>query len=76
MKNLALWLKGMAAATLGGTVASAAQAAASGTVEPANLKAAAITGVDPVRLPDEVPGRGTPVVCYWRAVVRYLRMVT
>lgn len=44
MKNIALWLKGFAAAVLGGAAASTAQAAASGNVTPANLKTAAISG--------------------------------
>ena len=44
MKNSATWLKGLAAATLGGAISSAAQAAASGTLDPANLKASALTG--------------------------------
>ena len=44
MKNLAVWLKGLAAAILGGAFASAAQVAAAGSVTPANLKTAAITG--------------------------------
>jgi hypothetical protein len=44
MKSFALWMKGLAAALVGGAVSSAAQAAASGSVTPANLKTAAITG--------------------------------
>jgi hypothetical protein len=44
MKRIGLWLKGLAAAVLGGAIASAAQVAASGGVEPASLKAAAIAG--------------------------------
>jgi hypothetical protein len=44
MKSFALWIKGLAAAILGGAVASAAQAVASGSVTPANLKTAAIAG--------------------------------
>ena len=44
MKNIGLWLKGLAAAVIGGAVASAAQAAAAGSVQPANLKTAAIAG--------------------------------
>ena len=44
MKNICLWLRGLAAAVIGGAVASAAQAAAAGSVQPANLKTAAIAG--------------------------------
>ena len=44
MKDIGLWLKGLTAATLGGALASAAQAAASGTHDPASLKVAAISG--------------------------------
>jgi len=44
MKNFALWLKGLAAAVIGGAVASATQAAAAGSFNPNNLKTAAITG--------------------------------
>jgi hypothetical protein len=44
MKNIGLWLKGLAAAVVGGAIASAAQAAASGSIEAKNLKTAAITG--------------------------------
>jgi hypothetical protein len=44
MKNFGLWMKGLAAAMVGGAVASAAQAAASGSFKPSNLKTAAITG--------------------------------
>ena len=44
MKNLGVWFKGLAAALIGGAISSAAQAAASGSVTPANLKTAAITG--------------------------------
>jgi hypothetical protein len=44
MKSIGLWLKGLAAAVIGGAVASAAQAAAAGSTQPANLKTAAITG--------------------------------
>jgi hypothetical protein len=44
MKNIGLWLKGLAAAVIGGAIASAAQAAAAGSIHPANLKTAAITG--------------------------------
>ena len=44
MKNLGVWFKGLAAALIGGAISSAAQAAASGSVTPANLKTAAIAG--------------------------------
>ena len=44
MKNIGLWLKGLAAAAIGGAVASVAQAAAAGSMKPANLETAAITG--------------------------------
>jgi hypothetical protein len=44
MKSIGLWLKGLAAAVIGGAVASAAQAAAGGSNQPANLKTAALTG--------------------------------
>ena len=44
MKNLAVWLKGLAAAVAGGALASAAQVAVAGNVTPANLKTAAIAG--------------------------------
>ena len=44
MKNLGGWFKGLAAARIGGAISSAAQAAASGSVTPANLKTAAIAG--------------------------------
>jgi hypothetical protein len=44
MKSIGLWLKGLAAAVIGGAVASVAQAAAAGSVQPANLKTAAIAG--------------------------------
>jgi hypothetical protein len=44
MKNFGLWLKGLAAAVLGGAIASAAQVVASGSAQPANLKSAAVTG--------------------------------
>ena len=44
MKSFALWMKGLAAAVIGGAVSSAAQVTASGSVTPANLKTAAITG--------------------------------
>ena len=44
MKSIGLWLKGLAAAVIGGAVASAAQAAAAGSTQPASLKTAAIAG--------------------------------
>jgi hypothetical protein len=44
MKRIVLWLKGLAAAVIGGAIASATQAATSGSVEPAKLKTAALTG--------------------------------
>jgi hypothetical protein len=44
MKNIGLWLKGLAAAVIGGAVASVAQATAAGSIQPANLKTAAIAG--------------------------------
>jgi hypothetical protein len=44
MKNIRLWLKGLAAALLGGAVASVAQAAVAGGIQPANLTTAAVTG--------------------------------
>ena len=44
MKNISLWLKGLAAAAIGGAVAGAAQAAAVGSIQPKNLGAAAIAG--------------------------------
>jgi hypothetical protein len=44
MKSIGLWLKGLAAAVIGGAIASAAQAASAGSIQPANLKTAAIAG--------------------------------
>ena len=44
MNSLRLWLKGLAAAVIGGAIASAAQAAAAGSIQPTNLKTAALTG--------------------------------
>jgi len=44
MKNLGLWLKGLAACVIGGALSSAAQAVASGSAAPSNLKTAAISG--------------------------------
>ena len=41
---MSIWLKGFAAAVLGGVVSSVAQAAASGAIEPNQLKGAAIAG--------------------------------
>ena len=38
------WLKGFAAAVIGGVVASTAQAVAGGNVKPAQIKGAAIAG--------------------------------
>ena len=39
-----IWLKGFAAAVVGGVVASTAQAVAGGNVKPSQLKGAAIAG--------------------------------
>jgi hypothetical protein len=39
-----VWLKGLAAALIGGVVASTAQAVASGNVKPSDLKGAALAG--------------------------------
>ena len=44
MVNFAVWLKGLAAALLGGAAAAVAQTAAAGNVAPANVKTAAIAG--------------------------------
>jgi hypothetical protein len=44
VKNVGLWLRGLAAALFGGAIASAAQMAASGNTTPATLKTAAISG--------------------------------
>ena len=44
MKSFGLWLKGLAAAVLGGAIASAAQVVASGSAQPANLRTAAVAG--------------------------------
>jgi hypothetical protein len=38
------WLKGLAAALIGGAVSSASQAAATGNLNPSQLKSAAIVG--------------------------------
>jgi hypothetical protein len=42
--KIAVWLKGLAAALIGGAVSSAAQAAAGGDLRPSQLKGAAIAG--------------------------------
>lgn len=39
-----LWLKGLAAALIGGIVSSAAQTVAAGSIQPAQLKGAVIAG--------------------------------
>lgn len=44
MSSLATWLKGFAAAILGGAVSSLAQAAAVGSLQGNQLKSAAIVG--------------------------------
>src|SRR5689334_11811493 len=44
MKSAGVWLKGLLAALAGGAIASAAQTLATGPVQPAQLKTAAITG--------------------------------
>jgi hypothetical protein len=44
MKNIGLWFKGLAAAGIGGAVASVAQAAAAGSIQLKNLGAAALAG--------------------------------
>jgi hypothetical protein len=44
MTKFVVWLKGLAAALLGGAIASVAQAAASGSINSAKLKVSAITG--------------------------------
>jgi hypothetical protein len=44
MKDAGVWMKGLAAAVIGGALSSAAQALAAGSTNPANLKAAAIAG--------------------------------
>ena len=44
MKNIGLWFKGLAAAAIGGAVASAAQAAAAGSIQLKNLGASALAG--------------------------------
>ena len=42
--KIGLWLKGLAAAVIGGVVTSAAQAVAAGSVQPGQIKGAAIAG--------------------------------
>ena len=56
MKGVGVWMKGLAAAVIGGALSSAAQAAAAGSTKPASLKAAAIAGaaLDAGRVPDEI----------------------
>lgn len=44
MKGVGVWMKGLAAAVIGGALSSAAQAAAAGNTKPAGLRAAAIAG--------------------------------
>ena len=44
MSKVLVWLKGLAAALVGGTIAGAAQAAASGNIEISKLKVSALTG--------------------------------
>ena len=44
MKNIGSWLKGLAAAAIGGAVATAAQAAAAGSIQPKSLGTAALAG--------------------------------
>ncbi len=44
MSQVGVWLKGLLAALAGGAIASAAQTVANGNAQPAQLKAAAITG--------------------------------
>jgi hypothetical protein len=44
MKNISSWLKGLAAAVIGGAVATAAQAAAAGSIQPKSLGTAALAG--------------------------------
>jgi hypothetical protein len=44
MKNMGSWLKGLAAAVIGGAVATAAQAAAAGSIQPKSLGTAALAG--------------------------------
>jgi hypothetical protein len=42
--NIGTWLKGLAAALIGGAISSAAQAAAGGSLQPNQIKGAAIAG--------------------------------
>lgn len=42
--KIGLWLKGLAAAAIGGAVGSLSQAAAGSNMQPAQLKSAAIAG--------------------------------
>jgi hypothetical protein len=42
--NIGTWLKGLAAALIGGAVSSAAQAVAGGSLQPNQVKGAAIAG--------------------------------
>jgi hypothetical protein len=42
--NIGTWLKGLAAALIGGAVSSVAQAAAVGSLQPNQIKGAAIAG--------------------------------
>jgi len=44
MNHTLVWLKGLAAALLGGTIASVTQAASSGSFNLSKLKVSAITG--------------------------------
>ena len=44
MSGIGVWLKGLAAAVLGGALASAAQVVAGGNYQPSQLKGAAISG--------------------------------
>ena len=44
MKGIGVWMKGLAAAVVGGALASAAQVVASGNYQPSQLKGAAISG--------------------------------
>lgn len=44
MQTTLLWLKGLAAAVLGGAIAGVSQSATAGATTPANIKSAAISG--------------------------------
>ena len=44
MSKFVVWLKGFAAAVLGGTIASMAQAASTGPLDLSKLKVSALTG--------------------------------